>query len=98
MNIDELLPYLEENLDNIPTSAEFDNIRQGLIILIGTLARHLDNYDIKIRKTVSRLIEALSTPSQQVLFFKIFFNFLILGSRISSKLSSSISAVYKIRR
>lgn len=61
-----MLPYLEQRLDAVPSSAAWDNLRTGLIVLIGTLAQHLQNENAKIRKIVARLIEALSTPSQQV--------------------------------
>ncbi|KAI1721194.1 protein ILITYHIA [Ditylenchus destructor] len=64
-HVEELLSFLEDKLDNLPSDGQLDNLHQGLIILIGSLARHLEN-DTKIRKIVARLIEALSTPSQQV--------------------------------
>ncbi|XP_033149137.1 eIF-2-alpha kinase activator GCN1 [Drosophila busckii] len=61
-----LLPVFEEFLDKAPKSQSFDNIRQAVVILMGSLARHLEKDDKRIDPIVKRLISALSTPSQQV--------------------------------
>uniref|UniRef100_A0A1B0AHF4 TOG domain-containing protein n=1 Tax=Glossina pallidipes TaxID=7398 RepID=A0A1B0AHF4_GLOPL len=61
-----LLPVFEEFLDKAPKSQSFDNIRQAVVILMGSLARHLEKNDKRIEPIVKRLLAALSTPSQQV--------------------------------
>lgn len=61
-----LLPVFEKFLDKAPNSSGFDNIRTAVVILMGTLARHLDKEDTKIQPIVQKLLSALSTPSQQV--------------------------------
>ncbi|XP_062121555.1 stalled ribosome sensor GCN1 [Drosophila sulfurigaster albostrigata] len=61
-----LLPVFEEFLDSAPKSQSYDNIRQAVVILMGSLARHLEKDDKRIDPIVKRLITALSTPSQQV--------------------------------
>ncbi|CRL07624.1 CLUMA_CG020589, isoform A [Clunio marinus] len=61
-----LLPVFEEFLDKAPNNSEFDLIRQAVVILMGSLARHLDKEDKRIQPIVQRLLAALSTPSQQV--------------------------------
>ncbi|XP_069969048.1 LOW QUALITY PROTEIN: stalled ribosome sensor GCN1-like [Bactrocera oleae] len=61
-----LLPVFEDFLDKAPKSQTFDNVRQAVVILMGSLARHLEADDIRIEPIVRRLISALSTPSQQV--------------------------------
>lgn len=61
-----LLPVFEEFLDKAPNNSDFDNIRQAVVILMGSLARHLDKDDKRINPIVQRLLAALSTPSQQV--------------------------------
>ena len=56
----------EDFLDKAPDSSSFDAVRQSVVILMGCLARHLDRDDRKIKPIVGKLIDALSTPSQQV--------------------------------
>ncbi|KAF7989110.1 hypothetical protein HCN44_007420 [Aphidius gifuensis] len=65
-NITSLLPVFEEFLDKAPKIGSFDSIKQSVVILMGSLARHLDKDDTRIKPIVLRLIKALSTPSQQV--------------------------------
>ncbi|XP_077317570.1 stalled ribosome sensor GCN1 [Lithobates pipiens] len=61
-----LLPVFEEFLKNAPNDASYDAVRQSVVILMGSLAKHLDKSDPKIKPIVGKLIAALSTPSQQV--------------------------------
>lgn len=61
-----LLPVFEDFLDKAPNNSDFDLIRQAVVILMGSLARHLDKDDKRIQPIVQRLLAALSTPSQQV--------------------------------
>lgn len=61
-----LLPVFEEFLDKAPNKSEYDNIRHAVVILMGSLARHLDKDDKRIEPIVNRLLAALATPSQQV--------------------------------
>lgn len=61
-----LLPTFAEFLDKAPNNSDYDNIRQAVVILMGSLARHLDRDDERIQPIVNRLLTALSTPSQQV--------------------------------
>ncbi|XP_037814626.1 eIF-2-alpha kinase activator GCN1 [Lucilia sericata] len=61
-----LLPVFEDFLDKAPKSQSYDNIRQAVVILMGSLARHLEKDDKRIEPIVRRLLSALSTPSQQV--------------------------------
>lgn len=65
-NITSLLPVFEEFMDKAPKIGSFDCIKQSVVILMGSLARHLDKDDPRIKPIVTRLIAALSTPSQQV--------------------------------
>jgi hypothetical protein len=43
-----------------------DHIRQAVVILLGAVAQHLQKSDQRIKDVVSRLIEALNTPSEVV--------------------------------
>jgi hypothetical protein len=64
--VNSLLPVFEDFLDKAPDSGSFDAIRQSVVILMGSLARHLERDDRKVKPIVGKLIDALSTPSQQV--------------------------------
>uniref|UniRef100_A0A3Q1C232 TOG domain-containing protein n=1 Tax=Amphiprion ocellaris TaxID=80972 RepID=A0A3Q1C232_AMPOC len=65
-NVSSLLPVFEEFLKNAPQDASYDSVRQSVVILMGSLAKHLDKNDPKVKPIVAKLITALSTPSQQV--------------------------------
>uniref|UniRef100_A0A8C5CDD9 GCN1 activator of EIF2AK4 n=1 Tax=Gadus morhua TaxID=8049 RepID=A0A8C5CDD9_GADMO len=65
-NVSALLPVFEEFLKNAPQDASYDAVRQSVVILMGSLAKHLDKSDPKVKPIVAKLITALSTPSQQV--------------------------------
>ncbi|XP_011307361.1 translational activator GCN1 [Fopius arisanus] len=65
-NITSLLPVFEDFMDKAPKIGSFDSIKQSVVILMGSLARHLDKDDTRIKPIVVRLISALATPSQQV--------------------------------
>ncbi|XP_055374977.1 eIF-2-alpha kinase activator GCN1 [Condylostylus longicornis] len=64
--INKLLPVFEKLLDQAPNSSDYDNVRQAVVILMGSLARHLEKDDERIQPIVKRLLAALSTPSEQV--------------------------------
>ena len=53
-------------MDKSSKSAHFDAVKQAVVVLMGSLARHLEKDDPRIKPIVLRLISALSTPSQQV--------------------------------
>jgi len=61
-----LLPVFEQCLSDAPATASYDALRQSIVILMGTLAKHLDVDNPKVKPIVGLLIETLSTPSQQV--------------------------------
>lgn len=61
------LPVFEQFLDSAPKSGSFDAVRQSVVLLVGSLARHLVPSDARIKPITLRLVAALSTPSQQVL-------------------------------
>lgn len=65
-NINLLLHVFESFLDDAPDSPENDAVRRSVVVLMGTLARHIDKDNPKVKPIVAKLIEALSTPSQMV--------------------------------
>ena len=65
-NISSLIPVFENFLAEAPDSASFDAVRQSVVILMGSLAKHLDKDDPRVKPIVAKLIETLSTPSQPV--------------------------------
>ena len=63
---DDLLATLQKFLDEAPDNDANDAARRSVVILMGTLARHLDKDDPRVKPIVAKLIESLSTPSQIV--------------------------------
>lgn len=64
---EELLPVFEGFMERAPSlSGTYDDVRQSVVILMGSLAKHLDTSDPKVRPIMRQLIVALNTPSQQV--------------------------------
>ncbi|GBM59452.1 eIF-2-alpha kinase activator GCN1 [Araneus ventricosus] len=64
--LSELLPVFDNFMDQAPDNSSYDCVRQSVVILMGTLARHLDKDDPRVKPIIIKLVEALSTPSQQV--------------------------------
>ncbi|OTF74341.1 GCN1-like protein [Euroglyphus maynei] len=65
-NISYLLRSFETFLDSAPDDHETDIVRESVIILMGTLARHIESDNPKLKPILSKLVEALSTPSKIV--------------------------------
>ena len=53
--------YLKGNRENTN-----DFVQESVIVLLGSLASHLEKGSPKIKPIVARLMKALSTPSQPV--------------------------------
>jgi len=65
-SVSDILPTFEKFLDKAPKNSSYDNLRQSVVILMGSMAQHLDKDNPKVRPIVGKLIKALSTPSQSV--------------------------------
>ncbi|RLV88989.1 eIF-2-alpha kinase activator GCN1 [Spathaspora sp. JA1] len=64
-----LIPIFEENLAaRNERSKVQDSIKESVIILYGSLARHLQDSDPRLKIIVDRLIKTLDTPSEKVQF------------------------------
>lgn len=61
-----LWPVFDNFMSKSSKSAHYDAVKQAVVVLMGSLARHLDKEDERIKPIFSRLIQALSTPSQTV--------------------------------
>jgi hypothetical protein len=64
--INELLPVFENFLDQAPKDRSYDSLRQSVVIVMGSMAQHLNSDNPKVRPIVAKLINALGTPSQSV--------------------------------
>ena len=67
--VEELMGLFEDALDISEKDSEhFDSFNEAIVILYGSLARHLRSEDDRIPKVVQRLLSILSTPSEAVQF------------------------------
>lgn len=69
--VQELYALLQIKLEQPPQAsaeqeARQDKIREGAILLLATLARHLVPEDPKVKDIIQRLVDILSTPSEGV--------------------------------
>ncbi|KAG5899951.1 hypothetical protein JTB14_002498 [Gonioctena quinquepunctata] len=61
-----LWPVFDDFMGKSSKASSYDAVKQAVVILMGCLARHLEKDDPRIKPIVTRLIQALSTPSQTV--------------------------------
>lgn len=59
---------MEDFLKEAPKTADFDPVRQSVVILMGKLAKDMDKDSTKVKNILGQLISTLNTPSQQVAF------------------------------
>lgn len=70
-NTSELLAVFEAFMDTKPSAgaqdhAIYDHQREGVVVCLGALAKHMDKTDPKVSSIVDSLLEALSIPSESV--------------------------------
>lgn len=65
-NLTLLLKIMEEFLKDAPKTADYDFVRQCVVILMGKLAKDMDKDSNKVKNILGQLISTLNTPSQQV--------------------------------
>ncbi|GMF05470.1 unnamed protein product [Ambrosiozyma monospora] len=68
-NVEVLIDIFEKGLAAKDEGSKVqDHIKESIIILYGSLARHLDESDPRLDDIVTRLLKALDTPSEDVQF------------------------------
>ncbi|CAF0894416.1 unnamed protein product [Rotaria sordida] len=65
-NLTMLLQIMEDFLKEAPKTANYDSVRQNVVILMGKLAKDMDKDSTKVKNILGQLISTLNTPSQQV--------------------------------
>lgn len=66
-NVGLLLPIFENYLDKKAADEEqYDLVREGVVVFMGALAKHLSMDDPKVSVIVEKLLEVLKTPSESV--------------------------------
>ncbi|KAK9857624.1 hypothetical protein WJX84_011127, partial [Apatococcus fuscideae] len=63
-----LLPLVEKHLERTAQAndARYDQVREGAVILLGTIGGHLQTGDAKVKTIIERLTVVLDTPSASV--------------------------------
>ncbi|CAI7810608.1 unnamed protein product [Closterium sp. NIES-54] len=66
-NVGLLLPIFENYLDRkADNEHSYDLVREGVVVFLGALAKHLAPEDPKVALILARLLEVLNTPSEAV--------------------------------
>ena len=94
-NVSELLPVFEDFLSNAPGTASYDAVRQSIVILMGSLAKHLDKDNPKVKPIMGQLISALSTPSQEVGSYCYYQNVIFIVNSVSITTKARIHGRYQ---
>jgi hypothetical protein len=61
-----LVPLFDSFLAEKATSETDDRVRQGIVLYMGSIAKHIPADDPKVHQVLQRLLAALSTPSESV--------------------------------
>eukprot|EP00850_Spirogloea_muscicola_P020733 SM000225S07012 [mRNA] locus=s225:44176:68989:+ [translate_table: standard] len=62
-----LLPIFENYLDKKAADEQrYDLVREGVVVFLGALAKHLTSDEAKVESIIERLLEVLNTPSEAV--------------------------------
>ncbi|EEB06954.2 translation elongation regulator Gcn1 [Schizosaccharomyces japonicus yFS275] len=65
--VESLMSFFEESLQRVDSSSSFDDrLREAMIVLFGTVAKHLSSSDTRLVVVIDSLIATLSTPSESV--------------------------------
>lgn len=64
--LNSFIDIIETFLEKAEKSRRFDNVRQACVVLMGSLAKHLDPKDKRVKSIFDTLLETLSTPSEKV--------------------------------
>ncbi|CAG7827579.1 unnamed protein product [Allacma fusca] len=65
-SLNEFVEVIERSLDQAGKTGQYDNVRQACVVLMGSLARHIDPKDSRVKSIFDTLIETLATPSEKV--------------------------------
>lgn len=87
-----LLQIMEDFLKEAPKTADYDSVRQSVVILMGKLAKDMDKDSTKVKNILGQLISTLKTPSQQVSLRRVILNcvkYLCLGASSCCRLPST---------
>lgn len=66
-NVPLLFPIFENYLNKKASNEEtYDLVREGVVIFLGALSKHLEKNDPKVHTVIEKLLEVLNTPSEAV--------------------------------
>ncbi|ONH69770.1 Translational activator GCN1 [Cyberlindnera fabianii] len=65
-NVETLIPVFEKALASQTTDKVDEMVRENVVVLYGSLAKHLSSTDPRLSTIVERLIKTLVTPSEKV--------------------------------
>ncbi|ODN04906.1 Translational activator GCN1 [Orchesella cincta] len=64
--LNSFIEIIETFLEKAEKTRRFDNVRQACVVLMGSLAKHMDPKDKRVKSIFDTLLETLATPSEKV--------------------------------